>query len=78
MKRNERLKMLYLRISMDRYHFLKFILEGYDGMAILTSEENGVVVIRYPDEIQRELFQLISSIGKKIQRSIYLENESIL
>ena len=75
MRKNQRLNMLYLRISVHQYHFCKFILEGYDGMGILSSEENGVVVIRYPQEIQKDLFQLLSSIGRKIQRPIYLENE---
>jgi hypothetical protein len=74
MNNNKRLNMLYLQISSDRYHFLKFILEGYDGMGILSSETNGVVVIRYPREIYKELVQLISSIGTKIRRPIYLEH----
>jgi hypothetical protein len=74
MENNERLNMLYLQISADRYHFLKFILEGYDGMGILSSETKGVVVIRYPREIYKELFQLISSIGMKIRRPVYLEH----
>jgi len=71
----ERLNTLYIRISINQYHFLKFILEGYDGLGVLSSGENGVVIIRYPEEMQKDLLQLLSSIGRKIKRPIYLENE---
>ncbi|MGI9571287.1 MAG: DUF4911 domain-containing protein [Desulfobulbia bacterium] len=59
---------LILRIAPDRFHFLKFILEGYDNMAILSSLNSkvGVVVIRYPASLAKDIFALLASIGKKI------------
>ena len=72
---NERLKTISLRISVDRYHFLKFILEGYDGLALLSKKERDIVLLRYPSEMKKDLMQLLSSIGKRICLSEYLEKE---
>jgi hypothetical protein len=60
-----RLDHLYLRIRPDRFHFLKFILEGYDNLAVLSSQKGipGLVVIRHPRERRRELFTLLASIA---------------
>ncbi len=60
-----RLDHLYLRIRPDRFHFLKFILEGYDNLAILSSQKGspGLVVIRHPREMRRDLFALLASIA---------------
>jgi hypothetical protein len=77
MPHEDRLNLLYLRISKDQYHFLKFILEGYDGMGILSNEKKGLVVIRYPKQIHKDLLEMLSSIGKKIQQPIYIENRLI-
>jgi hypothetical protein len=77
MPNEDRLNLLYLHISKDQYHFLKFILEGYDGMGILSNEKNGVVVIRYPKQIYKDILAMLSSIGKKIQAPIYIENRLI-
>ena len=61
----KRLDELYLRISFKRFHFLKFILEGYDNLAILSSYDcsAGLVVIRYPGAMVGELFQLLGQIA---------------
>ena len=60
-----RLDELYLRISPDKFHYLKFILEGYDHLAILSSYQNsaGVVILRFPKEMERDLFVLLASIA---------------
>lgn len=60
-----RLDELYLRISPDKFHYLKFILEGYDNLAILSSFQNiaGVVILRFPKEMKRDLFLLLASIA---------------
>jgi hypothetical protein len=59
---------IYLRISPGKFHFLKFILEGYDNLAILSSyqSENGIVVIRYPFEMARDLYELLGSLGRTL------------
>lgn len=63
-------KELYLLIAPERFHFLKFILEGYDGLAILSSVngKTGVVRLRYPFESEILLFNLMSNIAAKINR----------
>lgn len=60
---------LYLRIAPDKFHFLKFILEGYDNLAILSSVDNhnGVVLIRYTEPMQQELLQLLTDLAQDIK-----------
>jgi hypothetical protein len=64
----QNLEELILRIAPDKFHLLKFILEGYDNMAILSSlnSRDGLVVIRYPANLAKDIFSLLASIGKKI------------
>lgn len=59
---------LFLRIAPDRFHYLKFILEGYDNMAILSSHDmaNGIVRLRYLSSSKRDLFHLLSSLAGKL------------
>lgn len=60
-----RLDTLFLRISPDKFHFLKFIIEGYDNLAILSSHSGhpGVVVLRFPGSMTADLVHLLSSIA---------------
>ncbi len=62
---------LYLRIAPDRIYYLKFILEGYDGMAILSTVDSreGIVVLRYPDEWGADLLELLAALSPEIRRS---------
>lgn len=63
----KRLEELHLRILPGRFHFLKFVLEGYDNLAILSAGVSaGHVVIRYPREMSGELFALLSRIAPSI------------
>ncbi len=64
----EKLDELVLRIAPDKFHFLKFILEGYDNMAILSSLNNreGLVIIRYPAAMSKEVFGVLGNIGNQI------------
>lgn len=66
-----RLNELYLLISPGKFHFLKFILEGYDNLAILSSFQgvDGVVVLRYPEEMAGDLFGLLGDIADYISKS---------
>jgi hypothetical protein len=61
-----RLHNLYLRISINQYCFLKFILEGYDGIGILSNVDNGLVLLRYPQEMEKDIFKILSSVESKI------------
>lgn len=62
---------LNLRIDPARYHYLKFILEAYDGLCLLSTApgEKGSVCIRYPKEQAETLFSLLSSLGDSIKAS---------
>lgn len=59
---------LYLRITPGRFHYLKFILEAYDNLAILSSHDNkkGIVLLRYPLDNQKEVFMLLQNICNKL------------
>ena len=59
---------LQLEISPDRIHFLKFILEGYDGLALLTTinSRHGIVEIKYPPEVEKDLKNLLHNIAPQI------------
>ena len=63
-----RLEPLYLRISPDRFHYLKFILEAYDNLAILSSVDSreGTVVLRFSVGNKHELFALLGSIAARL------------
>ncbi|MEN8256545.1 MAG: DUF4911 domain-containing protein [Thermodesulfobacteriota bacterium] len=56
---------LYLRINRSRIHFLKFILEAYDGLAILSvvDARNGIVLIRFSPESGGEITALLSALA---------------
>jgi len=47
---------------------LKFILEGYDNLAILSSDDrkNGIVRVRYISDSSPELFALLGSLAPKL------------
>ena len=66
-----RLSEVYLRISPEKFHYLKFILEGYDNLAILSSHDNlaGIVVIRYPQAMAKDLFGLLRDIAPYVAGS---------
>lgn len=61
-----------LKIAPERIHFLKFILEGYDGLALLSTEDavQGLVEIRCPPENENELKLLLRSIKPQITKII--------
>ena len=64
--------LLRLEITPERIHFLKFILEGYDGLALLSTVDprQGIVEIRYPPEIKRDLEKLLLHIKPQIVKNI--------
>lgn len=62
------LEKLYLQIRTDKFYYLKFILEAYDGMAILSSSgvRKDIVLIRYPAELRRDVFVLLSELAENL------------
>ena len=68
--------LLQLKISPDRIHFLKFILEGYDGMALLSTADagQGIVEIRYPHENENDLKSLLRKLEPQIKKTTDQDN----
>jgi len=64
---------LPLRMAPERIHFLKFILEGYDNLAVLSTVDArlGKVEIRYPAMREAELVALLESLSSDIGISPY-------
>ncbi len=62
------LEKLYLKISTKKFYFLKFLLEAYDGLAILSSSgiSKDIVLVRYPREQRETVFALLCSIADKL------------
>jgi len=60
---------LYLRIAPDKFHFLKFVLEAYDNLAILSCFERsqGVVVVRFSETMAKDLFGLLDSLAADLR-----------
>ena len=67
-KNMSRCTTLQLKISPDRIHFLKFILEGYEGMAVLSTADarHGLIELRYPPEIEKDLMELLAEVSSDI------------
>jgi hypothetical protein len=59
---------MQLHISPDRIHYLKFILEGYDGLATLSTlnARQGIVEVRYPPEAEMDLSILLYEINAEV------------
>ena len=59
---------IYLRIDPGMYHYLKFILEGYDNLAVLSSHDgkNGIVRLLFATESRREVMQLLAASARKL------------
>lgn len=60
----------YYRITPDRFHYLKFILEGYDNLAVLSmiSAKSGIVRLKCSRESLAELIELLAAVSQDIKR----------
>ena len=60
----------YYRIAPERFHYLKFILEGYDNLGVLSmlSSKSGVVRLKCSIESLAELLELLAAVSKDIKR----------
>lgn len=63
-----RLQTIEARINPERIHFLKFILEGYDGLAVLSTlnEHEGRIKLAFPAESRLEVRTLLRDLGPQI------------
>ena len=64
-----KLQEIYLRISPGKFHVLKFILEAYDNLAILSSWDisRGVIVVRCSDGMLKDFFNLLSALAPQLR-----------
>lgn len=67
MKHN--LEHLYLLISPDKFHILKFIVEAYDNLGIISSHQNGkgIVLLRYSKGCEYEIMELLASLAPELK-----------
>ncbi len=65
---------LDLRMAPGRIHFLKFIIEGYDGLAMLSTVDPqlGHVRLRFSTEAEGEVCDLLDSVARQLGRLEYL------
>ena len=72
------LESLYLRINPARYHYLKFILEAYDGLCLLSTvpEKPGCVSIHYPKEQTKTLYDLLASLSNSLKPEFLKSNSN--
>ena len=59
----------YFRLNRTDLAYLKFILEAYEGLAILSTvdREGAIVRIGYPHFSSRDLDALLHALGKEIE-----------
>jgi len=63
------LERLFLRISPTRIWYLKFILEGYEGLATLSTinRDKGIVVLYYHQKEKKSLIGLLTSLAAALR-----------
>lgn len=68
---SQNLEQIFLRISPGKFHILKFILEGYDNMGLISSYRNdkGIILLRYSKDFAREVMELLASLSPLLRRS---------
>ena len=62
----------YLRIRQDRISLFQFLLEGYDGLAVLSTidAKQGLVRLMVPESRYAELWMLLDAIAEKLNNNI--------
>lgn len=66
----EYLEQLYLLIRPDKFHILKFIIEAYDNLGIISSQDRkkGLVLLRYNSECSFEIMEVLASLAPKLKQ----------
>jgi hypothetical protein len=62
------LDVMRIRILPSQIYFLKFIVEGYDGLAVIStvSVETGDLIIRCPSPCQSDVQHLLISLADRL------------
>jgi len=63
---------IFLRISPCRIWYLKFILEGYDGVAVLSTIDSltGLVLLRFPPDQRKTLLTLLAHLAPHVRKGV--------
>ena len=71
-EKTDRLVELFLIIDPAQFHFLKFILEGYDNLAVLSAIkiEAGVVRLKTSRESYPDVMNLLTELSVCLKRHI--------
>jgi len=61
---------LFFRVRPDRISLFRFLLEGYDGLAVLSTLDarQGLVRLLVPESRLAELWQLLDAISADLSR----------
>ena len=68
----------YYRVDRREISFLKFILEAYDGLAVLTTvdSEKGIVVVSIAPGCEADVEMILQDLKKNVMiENIYPENQ---
>lgn len=58
-----------IRIDPEQIYFLKFILEGYDNLTIMSTvdQSEGVMELKYPPELEQDVKQVLQSLAQRLR-----------
>ena len=58
-----------IRIDPEQIYFLKFILEGYDNLTIMSTVDRieGVMELKYPSELEQDVKQVLQSMAQRLR-----------
>ena len=64
----------YYRVERKNTSFLKFIFEGYDGIAVITTVDRpkGIVMFRIPPGCENDVDVVLQDLGKKMMIEAYV------
>ncbi|MFP4348171.1 MAG: DUF4911 domain-containing protein [Desulfococcaceae bacterium] len=59
----------YYRVDRRKIHFLKFILEGYDGVALLSTIDSrlGIVRVCIPPGCEEEVKEILRDVAETVR-----------
>jgi len=62
---------LFLRVRPEKISLFRFLLEGYDGLAVLSTLDvnSGLVRLLIPESRLSELWQLLAAISGELQQN---------
>jgi len=60
---------LRIRIDPEQIYFLKFILEAYDNLTIMSTVDriDGVMELKYPPELEEDVKGVLQSMAQRLK-----------